>query len=335
MRVTNPTEFPVLAELGRITEATAVAVGPFIGKEDKIGADGAAVEAIGSLLAASSIIQCRVAIGEGEKDEAPMLQHGLVLGNGDTMRDLAVDPVEGTTRTSEGRDGGMVLMALGHEGDFLPWLEEVPYMKKLVVGPDAACTLGKTVGLEGDPRENLREIAYAMGRPVGHLRVAVLERERNAEIIEGVEAVGATLISLDSGDVLPAIQASTKEDEAVHVLYSSGGSPEAVLTAAVVAGLGGNMQAVWDPQNNIQKTEVSKLSPHQQQICGLDGLVGNGDVFFAATAITDGPFLDGVSLNKETGLWELGANPTLLTYRGALSQAALTHRREPAQAAVI
>jgi fructose-1,6-bisphosphatase II len=303
----------IRSEIRAITEATALAVGPHIGGRDKIAADGAAVEAMRSTIEQSQLITCRVIIGEGEKDDAPMLEHRQTLGNGPVLYDMADDPIEGTSRTVEGRDGGMALFALGPEGSFMPWVPGLPYMKKLVVPKAAVCALNSTVELMADPRDNLRELAHALGRPATELRVAVLDRERNGEIMEAIEALGARAILLDSGDVLPALQAC-RGDGDVDILYGSGGSPEAVLTAAAVAGLNGGMLARWDPQDSKQHA-VHDALPMTHRGGGLTDLIGDGRVFFSATAITDGPFLDGLRFNKRVNSWELGANPSMTTYR--------------------
>ncbi len=287
------------------TKEAAVAVAPYIGKGDKILADQAAVDAITRVLAENDVFSCEVVMGEGVKDEAPMLAHGDILGeNFDSMYDLAVDPIEGTTFVANGQEGGLSIVALTKKDSMIPW-SGIRYMKKLFVGPKAKdlLSIGGDVRIDADPEKNLRLIAEALGKKASELTVASLLRDRNSEIISAASRIGARVIGLSGGDVLPAI--STCFDESgIDVLYGSGGSPEGVITTAAVEILGGGSQLMWDPQTDrplekrlaIDRGELGRvLFPH--------AIVGQGELHVAFTAITDyQDKLTGVS-QDEHGNW--------------------------------
>lgn len=306
----------ILGELQNATEKAAMAVGPWIAKGNKNAADHAAVDSLLTSFSRSGLLKVHVAIGEGVKDEAPHLPHGEILGGGDQVFDLAVDPVEGTTRVSKGRPGGMVIAALAPHGKFPVW-SNVRYMKKLVVGPRAANHMkpGGYVNLLNDPKQNMLEVAAALKKSPEDLRVATLDRpDRNGDIMEAARSLGAdVLIPLDSGDVLPALQ-TLFQNQGVDMLYSSGGSPEAVITAAAVAGFGGNMQAKWDPRSDDERQRLANLST-RDQVLQLHDLIGAPsaqidyqDVFFSASAITANPLMREVHYNPANKLWERGGS---------------------------
>lgn len=307
-RVAAPAE--VLHELQMATELAAIAVGPWIGKGKKEEADQAAVDSLVRSFSKSDLIRVHVAIGEGVKDSAPHLPHGEVFGNGDQIYDLAVDPVEATSKTASGRPGGMVIAALAPYGSFPVWAD-LRYMNKLVVGPRAATkmAIGGYINLLNDPIENMHATAAALRKAPEDLRVAVLDREdRNGEIMEAARSIGPeVLIALDSGDVLPALQ-TLFQKTGVDMLYSSGGSPEAVITAAAVAGYGGNMQAMWDPRSEDERA-IHDTLPTRGQLLQLQDIVGHSeDIYFSASAITKNPLMKHVQYNPMNRLWERGGS---------------------------
>ncbi len=309
---TEPTISPydICAELQQATEAASVAVGPWVGRNDKIAADQAAVDSLATTLGGSRLLSYHVAMNEGVKDHAPHLPHNTVLGLPDEpLYDLVADPIEGTSRIAAGRAGGMVLAAVAPHGSFPQWAD-VRYMRKFVVGPKAAShmQIGRYMSLVNDPREVMREVAAALGKKDrSDLGIAVLDRERNRPIMDAIEAIGARAIKLDSGDVLPALQACIEQDSAVDMLYGSGGAPETILTAAAVAGLGGNMQAMWDPNPDgkaPEEVETVRALDELGVVLTLRDMIGDEpeNVFFSATAITDNPLLRGVR-RTPGGLW--------------------------------
>lgn len=303
----------ILSELQQLTESAAIAVGPWIGRNDKLAADGAAVDSLATSLSSSQHIRYNIAINEGVKDQAPHLPHGSVFGESDgPIYDFAADPVEGTARVAAGRAGGMVLAAVAPHGTFPVWAD-IRYMRKFVVGPEAATNMqiGNYMSITNDPREVMAEVAAALSKPRTELRVAVLDRERNRHIIDAIEAIGAKAIKLDSGDVLPALQACIQEQDRVDMLYGSGGAPETILTAAAVAGLGGNMQAMWDPNpDGTAPEEMVAVEQLDQRgmVLTLEHMIGKDpeSVFFAASGITDSPVLDGVK--RRGKVWTPGTS---------------------------
>ncbi len=306
-----------LLELRTATETAALAVGPWIGKRNHIAADQAAVVSLITTFSNSQHTRYHIAMSEGVKDNAPHLPHGAILGDNEgPLYDLTADPVEGTSRVAAGRVGGMVLAALAPYGTFPEW-SNVRYMRKFVVGPQAAAhmQLGSYMSIVNDPREVMAEVAAALKKRRSDLRIAVLDRPRNAPIIELIRLIGARAILLDSGDVLPALQACTQTNE-VDMLYGSGGAPETVLTAAAVAGLGGNMQAMWDPDpdgTNPEEVAVIDAMGKRGLVLTLRDLIGDSpeSVAFSASGITDSPLLKGVI--HQNSIWQPG---TTLTVRG-------------------
>lgn len=328
------TEQPGLDELSRnctigdqlreATEAAALEAAPWIGLKDKIAADQAAVDAFHANLKNNRIFSVEVVMGEGDKDEAPMLAHGDILSfDGRVMDkhyDLAVDPIDGTTFVAENKLGAIAIAALATPGSFLKW-SNVNYMNKLVVGPPAASLMEDgVVSIDRHPLENMKRVARQLGKPTSELVVAVLERPRNKRIIDSATALGAKVILLAGGDIVPALLTSYRtESQAIDMLYSSGGAPEAVLAAAGVAIQGGNMQAMWDPQTAEEMKRVANMK-QLETIFGLDRLVGDGELHFAMTSITgyEG-FMDGCTQSAD-GSWSLGTT----IYLSRLAQGATT-----------
>lgn len=276
-------------KLCEATQAAARAATPFIGSMDKNGADQAAVNAFHSVLDFNTIMSCTVVMGEGDKDKAPMLAHGDVLGqNMFRNYDLAVDPIDGTTFVAEDTAGAIAVAALASPDSFMKW-SDIHYMQKLVVGPRASALMERgIVSLDKEPLDNMLRIACELDKTPNELVIAVLERPRNQKIIDSARKIGAKLILLSGGDIVPAILTSREdedEDQIIDMLYSSGGSPEAVLAAAGVALRGGNMQAMWDPQTKTEIDKVEELE-HTRKVFGLKELVGTGELHFAMTSIT-------------------------------------------------
>ena len=294
----------VAAETLRLmTESAAVAAAPWIGSGDKIAADRAAVNAMHVVLSTGRIA-CEVAIGEGVKDGAPILEHGRRYGPPlEEPLSLAVDPIEGTTFVASGRPGGMAVAAFAESGAFPKWIG-VPYMRKLVVGPEAAYLFDSgDAHIDDDPARNIRRVAEALDKPLAELHIAVLDRERNSRIIHAAHSLGAKLLLLEGGDVQPAMRACLHSG--VDMLYGSGGSPEGVLTAAFAAATGGNMQVAWDPQNDMQRSIAGNLNLLHRTF-SLGELTGNGAVHFAATGITDSELLRGCT--NAAGVWQPGTS---------------------------
>lgn len=308
----SPEVGAIQAQLQQATEAAAAATGPWIGKGDKIAADQAAVDAMNRLLGANLVFSCVVVIGEGDKDEAPMLAHGDTLGTGRRLFDLAVDPIDGTTFAATGRPGAIAVAALGERGSFPPWAG-IHYMKKLAVGPQAAHLLANgDVDIDTtSPAESMRRVAAALRKPVGKLKVAVLDRQRNYGIIEAARSLGVEgLILLEGGDVVPALQTcETDTEPVVDMLYSSGGAPEAVLTAAGVGAREGGMQAMWDPQTDEERRMAAELE-QLGTVFRLNDLIGTGQVFFSATGITTSALLRGCT-QSPSGEWQPGTSLTV------------------------
>lgn len=277
------------------TQAAALASKPWIGSaqysEDKDYiskmknfADQSAVDAIYSVLGNCPEFSATVVMGEGDKDEAPMLAHGDILGaNLDRKYDLAVDPIDGTTFVAKNKPGGISVIALASPDSFPKW-ENVHYAKKLIVGPNVSELMERgKIGIDRKPRENMERIASHLGKYAGELVVVVLDRPRNKEIIKAAHEIGSKLILIEGGDVVPGLL--TCDEDIIDLVYSSGGWPEAVVTAAGVATRGGNMQVMHDPQNEAETLRVEAINKIDA-ILGLEELVGTGDVRFAMTAIT-------------------------------------------------
>lgn len=301
----------ILAELQRTTEAAAVAVGPWIGQGDKIAADQAGTDAMAGALACSEVFSVYVAINEGVKDEAPHLPHGKIIGSGPARFDLAADVVERTSAVAAGKQGGMTLGALAPRGKFLEW-QDVSYMNKLVVGPELAerMTINGYINLTLPPDQNIREAAAALRKDPSQVHIAVLDRPRNARIIEAARQLGSRLSLLEGGDVLPALDACMAEHE-IDMMYGSGGAPETVLTAAAVAGFGGNMQAMWDPQEPAEYELVEKLDTRGQVFYIRDLIGDEEDVYFSASAITPNHLMPNGVRQDDHGMWMPGDSLTV------------------------
>ena len=277
----------IALELIRVTEAAAIAAARWSGRGDKIAADKAAVDAMRHVLT-SVTMDGVVVIGEGEKDQAPMLFNGEHVGDGrPPLVDVAVDPIDGTRPTAKGQNGALSVIAISGRGTMFnpgPFF----YAEKLAVGPKGR----GVVSLEATVKENLTELSKCLNKPVQELGVVVLERPRHDDLVAEIRAAGARVVSIGDGDVAGAI-ATAWPHSGADILMGVGGTPEAVIAAAALKGLGGEIQSrLWTEDEELKKS-ASSLGYDTQKILTTDDLVG-GDCFFCATAITDGDFLRGV-----------------------------------------
>jgi fructose-1,6-bisphosphatase II len=275
-------------ELLRVTEAGALAAAPLQGRGNKDAADARAVEAIRTSLATVDM-KGTVVIGEGEKDEAPMLYFGEEIGNGlEPEVDVAIDPIEGTSLTASGLPGAISVVALAERGTM--FTTHVHYMNKLVVGRKAR----GVIDLDMPVRWNLQRIAKAEGLPVQELTVVVLERDRNKDVIGQIREVGARIKLISAGDVAGALEAALETRSGVHCMMGSGGATEGVLAACAIKTLGGDMQARLHFRDDKEKQLAIKEGHKPDRILCLDDLCAGKDIFFAATGITSGELLKGV-----------------------------------------
>ena len=291
-------------ELVRVTEAAALAAGRWIGRGDKNAADGAAVDAM-RLMIDSVSMQGTVVIGEGEKDEAPMLYNGEDVGDGTGPGvDVAVDPIDGTRLTSLGQPNALSVIALSERGTmFFPGA--AVYMEKVATGPEAADAIDVTA----PPEENVRRVAKAKGVRPEDITVTVLDRDRHAEIIEAIRDVGARVFLITDGDVAGAISASTPRS-GVDLLIGIGGTPEGVIAAAALKCLGGAMQGRLWPRSDQERGMLLEQGFDLDRVLETHDLVSGDEVFFAATGITDGSLLRGVKY------WPDGATTYSIVMRG-------------------
>ena len=279
-------------ELVRATEAAAIAAGPWVGAGDKNAADGAAVDAMRYRLSSVNF-NGTVVIGEGEKDKAPMLFNGEVVGDGTGPNlDIAVDPIDGTRLTALGMNNALSVIAVADGGSmFDP--SAVFYMEKLVTGPEAA----DFVDLRLPVKQNLHLVAKAKGKKINELTVCVLDRPRHVKLIEEIRACGArTRIILD-GDVAGAI-AACREGTGVDVMLGTGGTPEGIVAACAIKATGGVIQGRLAPTDEAEREKALAAGHDLDRILTTDDLVTSDNCFFAATGITDGKLLRGVRYGK-------------------------------------
>lgn len=281
-------------ELVRVTEAAAMAAADHVGRGAKNIADGAAVEAMRETLSGTHITGT-VVIGEGEKDDAPMLYVGEAVGVGSGPEvDIAVDPIDGTTLTANGMNNALAVLSMAPRGTMAD-LSAAYYVKKLVVGPEAA---GK-VNLNDPVEKTLRIVAESLGRPVSDLTVCVLQRPRHDELIADIRAAGARVKLITDGDVAGGIAAAS-DGTFVDVLMGIGGAPEAVITACAIICLGGEIQVQPAPQSDDERTRIIAAGIEPDRVLGTTDLVtATEGVYFVATGITDGELLDGVRMVGE------------------------------------
>ena len=275
-------------ELVRVTESAALAASRWVGRGDKNGADGAAVDAMRTVLATVPMDGI-VVIGEGEKDEAPMLFNGEEVGDGTAPRtDVAVDPIDGTTLTSLGRANAISVIAVSERGTmFNPG--PCVYMHKIAVGPEAA----GSIDITATATQNLRWIAKAKGESVRDLTVVILDRDRHKELIAEVRASGARVKLISDGDIFGAI-ATAWPEAGVDVLLGTGGTPEGVTAAAALKCMGGEIQGLLAPRDEAERQAAIDLGYDLGKVLHTDDLVMGDNCFFAATGVTDGELLRGV-----------------------------------------
>jgi fructose-1,6-bisphosphatase II len=275
-------------ELVRVTESAATFASRWIGRGDKIAADQAAVDAMRLMINTVSM-RGVVVIGEGEKDEAPMLYNGEEVGDGTGPEvDVAVDPLEGTRLTALGMPNAIAVIAVAERGTmFFPGA--ALYMDKIAVGADAA----DAIDIEVSPTENLERIAEAKRVDVKDLTVVVLERERHEDLIAELREAGARVNLIRDGDVAPAI-AAAQAGTGVDLLMGIGGTPEGVISAAAIKCLGGAMQGKLWPRNEDEERKLVEAGYDLEAVLTADDLVQGEDVFVAATGVTSGALLRGV-----------------------------------------
>ncbi|MFY8231534.1 MAG: class II fructose-bisphosphatase [Candidatus Nanopelagicus sp.] len=275
-------------ELVRVTETAALAASTWVGRGDKDAADGAAVAAMRKMINTVDMSGV-IVIGEGEKDNAPMLHNGEEVGNGSgPVCDVAVDPIDGTTLTSNGLNGAVSVIALAPRGTmFDP--KGAFYMNKIVTGPEAA----SVVDITAPAGENVRRVAKAKGVDVSDITVIVLDRPRHAQLLKELRAAGARIRLIRDGDVAAAIE-TARIGTGIDILMGIGGTPEGVVTAAAMRALGGVIQGQLMPQSDSEKASAKDAGHDLSKIYSTNDLVASDDVFFSATGITDGELLRGV-----------------------------------------
>ncbi|MBI9043834.1 MAG: class II fructose-bisphosphatase [Anaerolineaceae bacterium] len=304
-------------ELVRVTEAAALAAGRQMGRGDKIAADKAAVDAM-RLILNTIRMDGVIVIGEGEKDEAPMLYNGEHLGNGRTPAlDIAADPIDGTRPLAFGLPNSIATVAMSPRGSMFdpgPFM----YMEKIAVGPEAK----HVIDIDAPIKDNLIKISKALGESVSDLKVVILDRPRHEQLIKEVREAGARIRTIPDGDVAGAIM-TCWPNSGVDVLLGVGGSPEAVLAACALRATGGNMQCKLYARNEEEYKKGMELEYDFNQILTLDDLVSSDDTFFAATGLTNGELLRGVEYSSG------GATTHSLVMRGltgTVREIKATHR---------
>ncbi|HZP20314.1 MAG TPA: class II fructose-bisphosphatase [Bauldia sp.] len=281
-------------ELARVSEAAAVAAARHRGRGDEHAADQAAVDAMRSELNRLPV-SGTVVIGEGERDEAPMLYIGESVGAGGTTRvDIALDPLEGTTICAKNLPNALAVVAIAEAGRLLHAPDV--YMQKIAIGPGYA---PGTIDLDASPRDNLHSIARAKGVPVGEVAVCVLERPRHSALVEEIRATGAMIRLIGDGDVAAIIDATRPEISGIDVYMGTGGAPEGVLAAAALCCTGGEMEGrlIIDSERQRERAERMVPGDYRRKLTLSD--LAHGDVLFAATGVTDGHLLSGVRFGRQ------------------------------------
>jgi fructose-1,6-bisphosphatase II len=275
-------------ELARVTEAGAMAAARWVGRGDKNGADGAAVHAMRLLINTVSMAGV-VVIGEGEKDQAPMLYNGEQVGDGTGPAcDVAVDPIDGTRLTANGMSNAISVLAVAARGSMYD-PSAVFYMSKLVTGPAAA----GAVDIEAPVADNVAAVARAKGCARQDVTVVILDRPRHADLIKQVRATGARIKLITDGDVAGAIMAA-RDGTGVDLLLGIGGTPEGIIAACAIKCLGGVIQGILAPRDDAERRRALDAGLDLDRVLTTDDLVSSDDVFFASTGITDGELMAGV-----------------------------------------
>jgi fructose-1,6-bisphosphatase II len=280
-------------ELVRVTETAALAAAPWVGRGEKDLADGAAVKAMRAMINTVDMSGV-VVIGEGEKDQAPMLHNGEHVGNGDGPNcDVAVDPIDGTSLTAQGMNGAISVIALAPRGSMFDPQDSF-YMNKIVTGPEAASVIDITASVA----HNIAAVAKAKSMKVSDITVVVLNRPRHLGLIEEIRATGARIKLIQDGDVAAAIE-TARPDTGIDLLMGIGGTPEGVITAVAMICLGGAIQG-----------QLHKDGVTEARVLTTSNLCNSDDVFLSATGITDGELVQGVRYTK------FGATSNSLVMRG-------------------
>jgi len=280
-------------ELVRVTETAALAAAPWVGRGEKDLADGAAVKAMRAMINTVDMAGI-VVIGEGEKDQAPMLHNGEHVGNGDGPNcDVAVDPIDGTSLTAQGMNGAISVIALAPRGSMFDPQDSF-YMNKIVTGPEAASVIDITASVA----HNIAAVAKAKSLNVSDITVVVLNRPRHKTLIEEIRNTGARIRLIQDGDVAAAIE-TARPDTGIDLLMGIGGTPEGVITAVAMICLGGAIQG-----------QLHKDGVTEARVLTTSDLCNSDDVFLSATGITDGELVQGVRYTK------FGATSNSLVMRG-------------------
>lgn len=277
-------------ELARVTEAAAVAASYLRGHGDEKAADQAAVDAMRRGLNCLGI-SGRIVIGEGERDEAPMLYIGEEVGSGGAEIDIALDPLEGTTLCAKDMPNSIAVIAIAPRGGLLNAPDV--YMDKIAVGPGLPPGV---IDLDASPAENVKEVAKARGVPPSQITACVLDRPRHAEIIEGIRSVGAGIRLIMDGDVAGIIHTTDPEDTGIDLYMGSGGAPEGVLAAAALRCIGGQMQGRLVIKDEEQRARAARMGVSDPAKIYTMEEMADEDVIFAATGVTDGNLLKGVKI---------------------------------------
>ena len=315
--MSTPPDRNLALELVRVTEAAAIAAGRWVGRGDKEAADQAAVDAM-RLMLDTVEMDGVVVIGEGEKDEAPMLFNGEQVGSGHGPGvDVAVDPLEGTRLTANGQPNAIVVIALAERGTmFFPGA--AVYMDKIAVGPEAA----DAIDIDASPAENVRRVAKAKGMHPEDVSVVVLDRDRHQELIAALREVGAKVRLITDGDVAPSI-AAARPGTGVDLLMGVGGTPEGVISAAAIKSLGGALQGRLWPRNDEERRQLVDSGYDVDRVLTAADLVAGEDIFVAATGVTDGALMRGV---RYTGSGAVTESIVMRSRSGTVRRIEAQHR---------
>lgn len=275
-------------ELVRVTETAAIAAAPWVGRGEKNLADKAAVEAMRKMINTVDMSGV-VVIGEGEKDDAPMLHNGEEVGNGlGPACDVAVDPIDGTSLTANGMNGAISVIALAPRGSMYD-PSAVFYMNKIVTGPEAA----HVIDINATTKANIQAVAKAKNMSVSDITVVVLNRPRHDVLLKEIREAGARIRLIQDGDVAAAIE-TARPETGIDLLMGIGGTPEGVITAAAMICLGGSIQGLLHPKDSHEKEQAIAAGHDLNKVLSTRDLINSDDVFLSATGITDGELLRGI-----------------------------------------
>jgi len=275
-------------ELVRVTETAAIAAAPWVGRGEKNLADQAAVEAMRKMINTVDMSGV-VVIGEGEKDDAPMLHNGEEVGNGlGPACDVAVDPIDGTSLTANGMNGAISVIALAPRGSMYD-PSAVFYMNKIVTGPEAA----GVIDINASTKVNIQAVAKAKRMSVSDITVVVLNRPRHDVLLKDIREAGARIRLIQDGDVAAAIE-TARPETGIDLLMGIGGTPEGVITAAAMICLGGSIQGKLHPKDKEEKERALAAGHDLSKVLTTRDLINSDDVFLSATGITDGELLRGI-----------------------------------------